>query len=114
MDRSFLRSLLLIIACFSSVFIFAQQISKEAALWKAQAFLSKDTNGGLSARRTPRKAPKLVLANDCDELFIFNDEANGGYVIVSGDERMPSSTRWTISATPPSGRTTTSLNRPSH
>ena len=89
MDRSFLRSLLLIIACFSSVFIFAQQISKEAALWKAQAFLSKDTNGGLSARRTPRKAPKLVLANDCDELFIFNDEVNGGYVIVSGDERMP-------------------------
>ncbi len=30
-----------------------------------------------------------MLANDRDEFYVFNDEANGGYVVVSGDERMP-------------------------
>ena len=36
-----------------------------------------------------RKAPQLTLANDRSEFYVFNDEANGGYIIISGDERMP-------------------------
>ncbi len=67
----------------------AQQVSKEQAFEKAKAFLSKTDNMGTAQRRTPRKAPALQLASSGDKIFIFNDEANGGYVIVSGDERMP-------------------------
>ena len=67
----------------------AQQVSKEQAFEKAKAFLGKTDNIGTAQRRTPRKAPVLQLASSGDKIFIFNDDANGGYVIVSGDERMP-------------------------
>ena len=63
----------------------AQQVTQEAAFKKAEQFLGK-TN---ISRRAPHKAPQLTLANNRDEFYIFNDEANGGYVIVSGEERMP-------------------------
>ena len=89
MKRLFVRSLLSVIAWMVVCPMNAQRVSKEAALLKAQAFLSNNTDGDQSTRRTPRHAPRLVLANDATELYIFNDEANGGYVIVSGDERMP-------------------------
>ena len=60
----------------------------DAAREKAAQFLNKPykSNG---TRRTPRQVPQLVLANNSSELYAFNDEANGGYVVVSGDERMP-------------------------
>ena len=66
----------------------AQRVSQQQAYEKAMAFLGKNNNTGAS-RKTPRKTPALQLAGNGDRLFIFNDEANGGYVIVSGDERMP-------------------------
>ena len=67
----------------------AQRISKETALEKAMAFLQKSQGSNTNGRKTPRKKPQLVLANNHDEFFVFNDESNGGYVIVSGDERTP-------------------------
>lgn len=60
----------------------AQQISKEVAKEKALAFLSKSA-------KTRKASPELVLANDQNEFYIFNNESNGGYIIVSGDERTP-------------------------
>ena len=67
----------------------AQQVSKEVALEKAIAFLQKFQSSNPNMRKAPHKAPQLALANNRDEFYIFNDEANGGYVIVSGDERTP-------------------------
>ena len=63
----------------------AQQVTQEAALKKAEQFLGKAS----LSRRAPHKAPQLTLANNRDEFYVFNDKANGGYVIVSGEERMP-------------------------
>ena len=37
----------------------------------------------------PRKAPQLVLATSRDEFYVFNDQVNSGYVVISGDKRMP-------------------------
>ena len=80
---------LVIIFCISVLPMSAQQVTKEAALEKAITFLQKSESFNSNVKKAPRKAPQLVLANDRDEFFIFNDEANGGYVIVSGDERTP-------------------------
>jgi len=66
----------------------AQYVTQEAAREKANAFL-KRSNSQSAARKAPRKAPMLTLANNRDEFYVFNDEANGGYVVISGEERMP-------------------------
>ena len=74
----------------SAINLCAQQVSEEVAEQKALSFLIQNTPSDNSTqRRAPRKAPELRLANQQDEFFVFNDDANGGYVIVSGDERMP-------------------------
>lgn len=56
---------------------------------KAQQFINKASQTNTSRGRAPRKVPELTLANNRSEFYIFNDRANGGYVVVSGDERMP-------------------------
>ena len=63
----------------------AQQVTQEVALKKAEQFLGKAS----LSRRVPHKAPQLTLANNRNEFYVFNDKANGGYVVVSGEERMP-------------------------
>jgi surface protein len=63
----------------------AQQVTEKAALSKAQEFF---TRSDVVSRRAARKAPQLTLATNRDEFYVFNDEANGGYVVVSGEERM--------------------------
>ena len=71
-------------------YLCAQQVSEEVAEQKAMSFLMQNTPSDYSIqRRASRKDPQLRLANQQDEFFVFNDDANGGYVIVSGDERMP-------------------------
>ena len=89
MNKSFLKSFLSICALMVVCSVSAQQVDKELALQKAQAFLNKNAANRQSVRKAPRKVPKLVLANDSRDLYVFNDEANGGYVVVSGDKRMP-------------------------
>ncbi len=70
--------------------LYAQIVSPEEAMAKAQQFLNESASTDASVRRAPRKKPQLNLADRRgDALYIFNDEANGGYVVVSGDERMP-------------------------
>ena len=84
--KSVRRNIMLLALLLGSVLsLSAQQVTQEAALKKAEQFLGK-TN---ISRRAPRKAPQLTLANNRDEFYVFNDKANGGYVIVSGEERMP-------------------------
>ncbi|MBR6892754.1 MAG: C10 family peptidase [Bacteroidaceae bacterium] len=64
----------------------AQHVTEEQALQKAQAFLNqKATKGG--RRGAPLKMKQLENVAQNDAFYIFNAEQNGGYVIVSGDER---------------------------
>ena len=84
--KSVRRNIMLLALLLGSVLsLSAQQVTQEAALKKAEQFLGKAS----LSRRAPHKAPQLTLANNRDEFYVFNDKANGGYVIVSGEERMP-------------------------
>ena len=73
----------------SSLSLSAQRVSKDAAMQKAMTFLTQSNRKAVAARSTVSKTPQLVLANSRDELYVFNDKANGGYVVISGEERMP-------------------------
>ena len=79
---------LMLILCAAAMPLSAQRVSQQQAYEKAMAFFSKNANSS-AQRKAPRQTPALQLAGTGDRLFIFNDVANGGYVIVSGDERMP-------------------------
>jgi hypothetical protein len=89
MQKSIYFIFTLIVLCTNISTLSAQKVTLEAAKEKAAQFLTKldKTN---AARKAPRKDPQLLLANKRDEFYIFNDKTNGGYVIVSGDERVPS------------------------
>ena len=80
---------LLITALLTITSVNAQQVSEQEALVKAQQFFGKANQPNASRDRAPRKAPELTLATNRSEFYVFNDEANGGYVVISGDERMP-------------------------
>ena len=68
----------------------AQQVTEASARQKALSFLNSRVTSATSVRKAPRPAPQLtLLPSSGDELYIYNDVAGGGYVIVSGDERMP-------------------------
>ena len=69
--------------------LFGQKVTEEVAMRRAVEFLGKTNSSERSIRRLPRKAAQLKLACSCEEFYVFNDKANGGYVIVSGDERTP-------------------------
>ena len=82
---------LLLVVLFTLTVAEARPISEQEAWQKAYQFFG---NVGLkrmnkAKARTPLKKPELTLAVSRDEFYVFNDEANGGYVIVSGDERLP-------------------------
>lgn len=65
--------------------MYAQQVTEKGALSKAEKFLSKQAK----SKRVRQKTPSLVCATNRPEFYVFNDNANGGWMIVSGDERMP-------------------------
>jgi surface protein len=89
MKKSIQAILFSLVFLTSPLCLMAQQVSRDAAMTKALAFLTEQSTKPSAARGTVNKAPQLVLANNSEEIYIFNDEANGGYVVVSGDERMP-------------------------
>ena len=66
----------------------AQHVSEEQALQKAQEFLNKKVMTQTSGKnRAPRKLRSMAKASQSDAYYIFNADSNGGFVIVSGDER---------------------------
>ena len=77
---------MLVVALFTLP-LSAQQVSMETARMRASAFLNKAA--GSAVKKAPRKAPQLSLVSTSDELYIFNDDANGSHIIMSSDERMP-------------------------
>ena len=69
--------------------ISAQRVSMESAMQKALLFLKRSDSTISKTKKAPRKSPQLNLTNYRDEFYIFNDDSNGGFVVVSGEERMP-------------------------
>lgn len=83
-------SLVLFILFTNTLTSHAQPVSEDEARTKAARFLaSRSASGNSQAKHVQRKAPRLVASRSQRELYVFNDEANGGFVVVSGDERTP-------------------------
>lgn len=86
-------AMLMILSCVQAV---ATPITRQQALDKARSFLS---SGGSSRRGMPRSATSLKLAAirhykaterlmaPC--IYVFNVGIDGGFVVVSGDDRLP-------------------------
>ena len=87
MARKHILSLLLALFALPSL---AQQVSADDALQSAKQFLSSPTQSG---KRKANAANKLALAYTAKQdnkncFYIFNEnDADGGFVIVSGDQR---------------------------
>ena len=78
-------TLLLAFFCVSSTW--AENITTEQALEFAKNFITKQqaTPGKPRMNQGPQK--QLTLANKVSGLYVFNVEDNGGYIIVSNDDR---------------------------
>lgn len=89
------RLLLLGGACLTAVMVLAGPVSREQALQTARDYLKKERMA-----RSQSAAPDLVLAyerlpkagrgsGDVAPLYyVFNEAAGGGFVVVSGDDRV--------------------------
>lgn len=74
--------------------LLAQEVSKEKAYSKALHFFNEQNRNNT---RSFRGIPQLRLANENDDYYIFNDTENGGYVIISGNERAPEILAYSLS-----------------
>ena len=82
------KLILLLSGILSASVLMAQHVSEAEALEKAQTFLQKKVAGASGGqRKAPKKMRKLAKAAENDAFYVFNAENNGGFVIVSGDER---------------------------
>lgn len=82
------RYILLIAFIHYVCVLFSQHVSEADALRKAQAFMQEKVAVTTDGKhRAPRKIGQLSKAIENDAYYVFNAEDNGGFVIVSGDER---------------------------
>ena len=75
------RLLMLFVSFLASVFIFAEGIDKTQALRKAQEFMP---GKNFQEVKSISKARGDAFG---DAFYVFNADNNGGFVIVSGDDR---------------------------
>ena len=66
--------------------LFAAQISQQQAMEQARSFINKMKNGNRALRRAPLNVEFQSALPDQQLLYAFNIE-DGGFVIVSGDDR---------------------------
>ena len=94
MKRTLLAALTLALTVLAAT---AAPIGKEQARQKALAHLAQ-MNSGAHSRRAQAQLP-LQLAVETPQLYGFNIGSDGGFVIVSADDRtpywaMPTAARW--------------------
>lgn len=79
--------LILSMACLA-ISTWAEQITHEEALRKAQQFLSqKGLSGSLTSAETKFSRNRAQGVIQSDYYYVFNTDQNQGFVIVSGDDR---------------------------
>jgi len=82
------RTFLLFLAAIMTTVMMAGNVTPEQALQKATQFIQnrqQTTDNG--SRRAPGTKPQLTLASRVSGLYVFNVQDNGGYVIISPDDR---------------------------
>ena len=68
----------------------AEPVGKQAALYTAQAYMlakGKVMNSSQLPFKSSRKAAAPTSGEEAAYYYIFNAENDGGYVIISGDDR---------------------------
>ena len=101
MKRIFLSLLSLFVSC---IYVFATPISENEARDKALQFVL--TKKGESSARSAQRfggsggtGATLTMAESQEAFYVFNIDSVGGYVIVSGDDRMPDVLGYSYSGT---------------
>ncbi|MCR5643125.1 MAG: C10 family peptidase [Prevotella sp.] len=84
MNNSIIRSLSILALILLPVVSNAQKISEQQALLKAQQFMKGKVFIKANKARGAQKDTSVPSA-----FYVFNVEDNGGFVIISGDERTP-------------------------
>ncbi len=75
------KVLLTLLAFMVTVAMNAEQISKQQALQKAQQFMPGKQFGEV------RSFARSAGSSEREPFYVFNADGNGGFVIVSGDDR---------------------------
>ncbi len=83
----FARMSLTLLAVVCSLWTWAENITAEQALQQARAFVKNHKTATAGARRAPATTPEVTLAGQVSGLYVFNVEDDGGFVIVSNDDR---------------------------
>lgn len=83
------KSLLLLVSLIMTAIMMAGNVTPEEAMRQAQSFLQKhsslsNTEGKARSKAT---APRLTMVKQIKGVYLFNVEDDGGYVIVSSDDR---------------------------
>ena len=81
------KVLLSMLAIVVSMTITAGNVTPDEALQKATFFVQNRMAKGDGPRLAPGMAPRLTMAGKVCGLFVFNVQDEGGYVIVSPDDR---------------------------
>ena len=77
----------LILVLFSITGVWAEEISVEQALEQALTFLTNQENTSDGSHRAQGVTPQLTLTSKVSGLYVFNVENNGGFIVVSNDDR---------------------------
>ena len=80
-----LLTVLLALLCISGVW--ADDVTEEQALEQALDFLTNQTTASGRPRKAQGVTPQLTMQSKVSGLYVFNVENNGGFVIVSNDDR---------------------------
>ena len=75
------------LAVFGTSGLWAEDVTAERAREEAMNFLTQRTTSPNGLRRAPGAMPQLTLQGKVSGLYVFNVNANDGYVIVSNDDR---------------------------
>ena len=77
----------LLLALFCTTGIWAEDVTTEQALEEALNFLASKKTSSSSPRHAQGVTPQLTLAGKVSGLYVFNVEGDGGFVVVSNEDR---------------------------
>lgn len=77
----------LFLAMFCAFGTMAEEMTEEQALGQALEFLAGNNTSIGGPRRAQGVTPQLTLASKVSGLYIFNVENDGGFIVVSNDDR---------------------------
>ena len=83
----FVRAALTLLALFSFSWIYAENITAEQALQLAQTFVSSKNSSPGGRHYSPGMTPQLTQEKQVSGLYVFNVADDGGFIIVSNDDR---------------------------